>query len=154
VTLQVCKVTDRAFETRKKEKLDNLMISFLMQHYGLAEDPKVCAIAARLESFREKLLPARNKLISHLDREAILAGRSLGGASNEDWNEFWRDLQEIVCIIHEKAVGTPFYLNDVGRLSDVDDLLKALKHAQCFDQAVHEADAVLTHKLVDMALKD
>ena len=72
-------------------------------------------------------MPARNKLISHSDRDAILAGQALGGAPQDEWDEFWFNLQDVVCIIYEKVFGTSFYINGVA-LSDADGLLKALKH--------------------------
>ena len=42
------------------------------------------------------LLPARNKLISHSDRQTILAGQPLGGAPQTASDEFWLDLQSVV----------------------------------------------------------
>src|SRR5262249_42720762 len=50
----------------------------------------------------------------------------LGVAPDEDWNQFWLDLQDFVCIVHRKVIGLPFYLNGVAR-SDAGDLLKALR---------------------------
>jgi hypothetical protein len=50
---------------------------------------------------------------------------------------------------HEVVVGTPFQITDVGMLSDADELLKALKHAERFKQLAHEGVARLTHKCAD-----
>ena len=74
--LQVCKITDAARDFRKN---DNHTIAFLLQHYDFSGDPattqRLAQLDARLQAFRQKLLPARNKFISHSDRDAILAGR-------------------------------------------------------------------------------
>jgi hypothetical protein len=152
VILQACKITDPAQDGRKN---DNHTVAFLLAHYNLSADPvtgKLLAVLnAKLQAFREKILPARHKLISHFDRNAILAGHALGAASDAEWNEFWRDLEEFVCIIHEKVLGSPFNIRDVGMLSDADGLLRALKHAACFDELLK--DPALTQRCVDMALR-
>jgi len=54
-----------------------------------------------------------------------MTGEALGSATDDEWDQFWLDLQEIVCIIHEKIVGEPSYINGVAMLSDANGLLKA-----------------------------
>src|SRR5262249_21120047 len=70
---------------------------------------------------------ARNKLISHLDRDSILAGHLLGAATDQEWGQFWLDLQDFIYIVHRKVIGSSFYLNGEAGRSDAGDLLKALK---------------------------
>jgi len=70
IILQVCKITDPAQDYRNN---DNHTIAFLLQHYDFSDDPpttlkRLEELRADMQAFREKLLPARNKLISHLDR--------------------------------------------------------------------------------------
>jgi hypothetical protein len=89
-------------------------------------------------------------LISHADRGARLAGNPLGGVAEGDWNQFWLDLQDFVCLIHLKVLGGPFYLNAVAGLTDAHGLLKALKHAECFDEL--SSDPSLTQRCADLAL--
>ncbi len=122
--LQVCKITDPAKH--------NLTIAFLLQHYDFSGEPttlrRLNELHEKLRAFRAKLLPARNKFISHSDRAAIMAGFALGVATENEWDEFWLNLQDIVCILHEKVVGGPaFYINGVAMLSDAHGLLKALR---------------------------
>jgi hypothetical protein len=149
--LQVCKITDPAKAVRKH---DNHTVAFLLEHYDFASDPaaqrRLELLADQLHAFRKQVEAARNKFISHSDRTAILAGVVLGAAPQAAWDGFWRDLQEFVSIIHEKVVGTPFTITDVGMASDADGLLKALKHAACFDELM--ADCALAHRCVDLAL--
>lgn len=151
--LQVCKITDKAQDFRKN---DNHTIAFLLQHYDFSADPatmqRLAQLDDRLQAFRQKLLPARNKLISHSDRDAILAGQALGGAPQSEWDEFWLNLQDIVCIIYEKVFDKPFYINGVAMLSDADGLLKALKHGACFDQLLDGSDPTLIRRCADLAL--
>ena len=53
---------------------------------------KACAL--RMDTFRKKVVIARNQLIGHLDRKAVLAGVPLGAADEGEWNQFWLDLQD------------------------------------------------------------
>jgi hypothetical protein len=63
VILQVCKITDPAQDIRNN---DNHTIAFLLQHYDFSDDPPILKrlndLRADMQAFREKLLPARNKL--------------------------------------------------------------------------------------------
>jgi len=57
----------------------------------------------RMLTLREKILPARNKLAAHADRDAIRAGKPLGAASFAQWDEFWSALASFVRLINEKT---------------------------------------------------
>jgi AbiU2 len=125
--LQVCKITDPQVDFSNNK---NLTVDFLIRHYDFSEDletmQELTALNERLQAFRKRLKPARNKLISHLDRAAIRSGIVLGGVPENEWDEFWINLQDVVCIIYNKVFGTPFYINGVLTLSDAHGLLKAL----------------------------
>jgi hypothetical protein len=135
VILQVCKITDSAHDIRNN---DNHTIAFLLKHYDFSSNPatstRLKELSASMRAFRKKLLSARNKLISHLDRDAILAGRPLGAATDEEWSQFWLDLQDFICIVHRKVTGSSFYLNGVAVRSDSGDLLKALRRPVRYPQ--------------------
>jgi len=128
VILQVCKITDPAHDVYKN---DNHTIAFLLEHYDFSSDPSISKrltdLHASMRAFRDKLLSARNKLISHLDRDSILAGHPLGAATDQEWGQFWLDLQDFIYIVHRKVIGSSFYLNGEAGRSDAGDLLKALK---------------------------
>jgi hypothetical protein len=130
IILQICKITDPARDFRSNE---NHTIAFFLEHYDFSSNPsafqRLRELDGRLQVFRQRLLPARNKLISHSDRTAILAGKPLGDALPDEWQQFWLDLQETICLIHKVVAGEPFHLNDVSMLSDADGLLKALQLA-------------------------
>jgi hypothetical protein len=149
VILQVCKITDPAQDFRKN---DNHTVAFLLQHYDLSSDPAVeqrlKLLADQLHCFRKQIEPARNKFISHADRSAILAGVALGAVPPGAWQGFWRDLEEFLSIIFEKVVGETFRITEVGMASDADGLLRALKHAECFDELM--VDRTLTRRCVDL----
>jgi HEPN superfamily AbiU2-like protein len=128
VILQACKITDPAHDSRGN---DNHSIAFLLEHYDFSSDPLILKrleeLQTRLEAFGKKLVAARNKLIAHLDRAAIVAARPLGAATDDEWNQFWLDLQDFIYIVHREVTGSSFHLNGVAGLSDAGDLLKALR---------------------------
>ena len=151
--LQTCKLTDPEFAVGKTRR--NLSVAFLMANADFSASPrdlaKLTKIAARMDAFRERILPARNKLISHLDLDAALGRKSLGGASNAAWLRFWLDLQDFLAIMGERYVDAraTFYLNGVGEMSDADEVLEALKRNTYF-RAVLD-DETLTHKVDEIA---
>jgi hypothetical protein len=106
----------------------NLTVQFLIRNADFSAAPrdlaKLTKITARIDTFRKRILPARNKLISHLDLNATLGRKSLGGASITAWRRFWLDLQDFVTVMYKRYVDArvPFFLNGVGMMSDADQL--------------------------------
>jgi hypothetical protein len=125
IILQVCRITDPAKDARGNE---NLTIDFLLQHFvgEPAIKRQLDELNNKLQAFRLRILPARNKLISHLDREAIRSGAPLGGVPDSEWNEFWSNLQGLVYIIYDKVVGEPPPYINAAAQSDADGLLNSL----------------------------
>ncbi len=152
--LQVCKITDPARDFKKNE---NHTLALMLEHCDLSSDPQTAAQFGRLydniQAFSGKLRLARNKLISHSDRLSILASQTLGAATPQEWDQFWLDLQDALCILRQKILGgSPFYLNGVAMLTDADGLLKALRHGAYFDQLLHDSDPVIAAKCIKLAL--
>ena len=149
--LQICKLTDPEATVGKR----NLTVQFLIKNADFSSSPrelaKLTKIAARMDAFRKRILPARNKFISHLDLDAALGRKALGGASIAAWRRFWLDLQDFVTIMHKRYVDarTPFYLNGVGMVSDADQFLKALKESSYFHAALK--DTTIAGRLLDIA---
>jgi hypothetical protein len=55
-----------------------------------------------LENFGKKLRPARDKIISHLDRRTIHDGKPLGGAEPQEWARYWSNLEQFVEILYQR----------------------------------------------------
>ena len=150
VILQVCKITDPP----KFGANENETVSFLIEHYDFSGEPeslqRLNELWKELSAFRVKVLPARNKLISHADREASRVGTPLGQASDEEWANFWMQLQEIVTIIHEKVIGQPFSLFS-GIMSDADGLLQALEYSTLFQALLRDDDPAIAKRCVALA---
>jgi hypothetical protein len=148
--LQICKLTDPEITMGKR----NLTIQYLIKNSDFSASPRDLArltkIAARIDKFRKRILPARNKLISHLDLDAALGRKALGGASIAAWQKFWLDLQDFVTIMYRRYVDAraPFYLNGVGMMSDADQLVKALKESTYFHTLLDDKN--LTREVADV----
>lgn len=138
--LQICKLSDHEVTMGRR----NLTIEFLMNNSDFSASPRELAklekIASRIEAFHKRILPARNRLISHLDLEAALGRKSLGVAPRAAWQRFWLDLQDFASIFYKRYVDSksPFYLNAVSRMSDADQLIKAVKESAYFRALLHD----------------
>lgn len=136
----ICRLTDNAQTGNKK----NLTVSFLIEHSDFSSAPdkldKLRALSVSIHGFRELIVEARNKFISHLDLEAARLGEPRGAASMEKWWKFWIDLQDFLDIMHTHHVRADhhFYLNGIGKMSDADSLLGALRNAQLFYTALSD----------------
>ena len=150
--LQICKLTDPEITMGGKR---NLTIPFLVNNADFAATPRDMAklkkIAERIDKFRKRIVPARNKLISHLDLDAALRRKSLGGASVAAWRKFWLDLQDLVAILYKRYVDArvPFYLNGVAMMSDADQLVRAIKESTYFQILLDDRN--LTRRVSDVA---
>jgi putative transcriptional regulator len=128
IRLQVCKLTDPAADGRGNE---NLTVNFMMVNADFSTDPagadELRSRAEKIEQFRARLKPARDKFISHLDRKSILDGRPLGGASTTSWNAFWHDLQVFVKLLWSRYIGgDPMYICANAGPPDAAVLIQAL----------------------------
>ena len=132
--LQICKITDPE-ESRGRP---NLTVSFLVKNSDFFGAPlelgRVKQLSARLHAFRDKIVPARNKMIGHIDRDFALRGKPLGAAPMSDWNWFWLDLQDLLHIMDKRYVdpNSRFFLNGVAQPSDAENLVKALQESLLF----------------------
>jgi hypothetical protein len=138
LVLQICKLTDPEIQSGRK----NLTLDYLVENADFsaapAEQGSAQALRDRINGFRAQILPARNKLISHLDRDSVMAGNALGGASEAAWSQFWTDLDELLHLLHSRFVdpGGHFHLNDIAMISDADSAVKALKESTYFHLAL------------------
>jgi AbiU2 len=148
LVLHICRLTDNAETMGRK----NLTVKFLIEHFDFsnAQDTveKLKKITTDIDVFRELILPARNRFISHLDVEAVWLGDPLGAASTDKWMQFWRDLQDFLDLMHRHHIDPDgrFYLSGMGNMSDADSLLTALRNAKFF-QAVMSNTEIATRAI-------
>lgn len=133
----------------------NLTIAYMVNNADFSAAPvefvQAEALRDRIRQFRAKMLPARNKLISHLDLDSVMAGVPLGAADDAMWRQFWDDLDKLLDILNKRFASPPgtFHLNEVGMISDADSAVKALRESTFF-QAALGANG-LTGVLADIA---
>jgi hypothetical protein len=148
LVLHICRLTDNAQTMGRK----NLTVKFLIEHSDFSAAPatlgKLQQISANIHSFRELILPARNRFISHVDLEAVRINDPLGAASAHKWSQFWIDLQDFLSLMYRHHIDrdSHFYLNAVGTMSDADSLITALRNAKLF-LAVMDDQEITTRAL-------
>ena len=130
VVLEVCKLGDPARDFRGNE---NLSIDYFVSYSDFSTSPTqfdhLKYRATNLRSFIAKLKPARDKLLSHWDRNAVLSGiTGLGSADLDQWTDFWLDLQAFVALLCERYLGQRLYFCG-GSNSDADGLVQILRQS-------------------------
>lgn len=123
--LQFCKLTDQATSCGR----DNLTIKYLnnqLESAGLLTSD-IIAFSSQIEKYRKILSNGRNRLVSHLDKETVLAKRIEGAHQPENVHNFFHSLQ-LYCDAVGNALGSgplDFYCSPEA--GDVIDLIRKLK---------------------------
>jgi hypothetical protein len=156
VILQVCKITDPAKDIRGSE---NHTTGFFAATADFLSEPdkgrRLSDLHATMQKLREKLKPARDKVISHLDRNAVLTKTNMGAATNDEWAQFWHALDEFVAILYEKYVSSPpMHLLSVSRITDTLDFKRALRDGMHFNRLINGDDKYISRKCLELALED
>jgi hypothetical protein len=148
--IAACRVTDAANDSRKNE---NFTVEMFVNSFSSepATFKQLDELHQRMQKLRAKILPARNKLAAHADRDAIRAGTPLGQASFEDWEDFWSALQDFVRMLNEKMIGKPFEIDAGGVLGEADSLLKALRQSQHFEKLLEGDDQAVADACLKLA---
>ena len=142
LVLHICRLTDEAQTMGRK----NLTVKFLIEHSEWSSAPDTLAklkpISDSIHRFRKRVLPARKWFIAHLDLSAVRLDQPLGAASNDEWKQFWLDLQDFVQLMfrHHVDPNSLFHLNGIGCMSDADRLLTALRNAKLFDAVLNDQE--------------
>jgi hypothetical protein len=128
IVLQACKITDPArFRGR-----DNLTVETLN---NALEDAQLLTEEIREHSqgvvrYREFLTEARNRLISHLDTEAVLDGGTLGEHDKEEVSSFFDSLQAYCDAVGNVVEVGPLDFRCSPGKGDVLDLISALRREE------------------------
>ena len=128
VILQVCKLTDRA-ETNGHANLSVEGMNADLCRYGLMTD-EIRGHASELLRYREIVKDSRNKIISHLDRKAILDGLPIGEHSAEEVSCFFENLQKYADAVGIGVGVGPSDFQSARGKGDVLDLIMTLKRAR------------------------
>jgi hypothetical protein len=141
---RICRLTDNTQTIDRK----NLTVKFLLEHTDFSAAPatldKLRALRNSIHGFRNQIVEARNRFISHLDLEAVRLDKALGAAPDAEWFQFWLDLQDFLDLLLRHHGANPhFYLNAIGNMSDADSLLTALRNAKLFHSVMEDHEITL-----------
>jgi hypothetical protein len=118
VILQVCELSDPWRDHRGNK---NLSIRFFVVHAEFS-DPlakrELERLAEKLEAFAKKLKPARDKIISHFDRETTHRGKRLGGAAVEEWARYWVNLEQFVELLYQAYFNITLHIRAAAATTD------------------------------------
>lgn len=122
--LIVCRITDPS----NTKGDDNLTVKYLVEgltQHGLISS-EITQIACSLDSYRMLVNDARNKLVTHADRDSYLQGNVLGGSSEEAIEQFLLNLQQFNNLVGEAVGEGPLDYQATSCSGDVYDLLQVL----------------------------
>lgn len=126
--LEVCKLTDPAGTAKRNENLSTEFLMTSIQDQGVLDRLK--PVSDRLQEFRKKVKPARDKLASHMDLATTRRSEAVGAVDNESWNNFWLDLDNFVYILSCQYLNEAVHINAVSNQSDIPALIAALRASQ------------------------
>jgi hypothetical protein len=103
---QIAKLHDRGSQS--------LTVDYIVRS-GKWDEPtraKLDALAANLRVLADMIRPARDKVLAHSDRKAVLDGGVLGEFPPDADVEYFRSLQELVNVVHDATIGGEFPFDD------------------------------------------
>lgn len=136
--LECAKITDPA-ATRNHENftVDHLVQKIVWPDGDTLKELKKLQKTA--EDFRRYIKPARDKLLAHLDRGAVLSRTALGGFPEGEDEKFFDALQRICNIACKACSGEIYGEMSPVKAGDVIDLRKTLEQALAFRDALSES---------------
>jgi hypothetical protein len=96
ILLKICAITDPPASHRKD---NNITVKYILNLIGPEDSKKLGLdeLSEKIHSIRDCIVPARNKIIAHLDKDAFLSSQKRWGEfSDDDEESFWNNLQEFV----------------------------------------------------------
>ena len=78
-------------------------------------DAQLREISKNMNGFVSYIRPARNKLLSHKDKNTILSSRTLGSFDQGADESYFKNLAEFANLAHQYVVGEPFLFDDLTK---------------------------------------
>jgi hypothetical protein len=129
--LVVCRLTDPA-QTGKRENLTAKNLLESLSKLGLLTD-EIQAEAAELQKYRDLLNDARNRVVSHADKETFLNPALLGAHSESQISGFLKHLQIFNDLVGQALGEGPLDFCGTSAPGDVYDLLHALRNVHQYE---------------------
>ena len=130
--LQVCKIMDPASTKRRNSVLENITIKLIDQQLEACgvSNKEIRELSLQLLEYGEKIKPARDKRITHFDREHQINCLTLGETTEEELLNFLRNIQQYCDEVGNSIGVGPLDFSGSGCKGDVLDLLKNLRRVQ------------------------
>lgn len=120
------KISDPERSARRENPTTESFVSNFDFPSAPRDERKLAFLHGRIREFREKILAYRPQRMSCPDRAAAPGDRPLGAATNQEWNQFWLNLQDFVEIIHRRYINPSGQFRLNGLASDTHSLIIAL----------------------------
>jgi hypothetical protein len=127
--LQACKIMDPASTKRNNEIFKNITLKLIneqLKSEGLYNQ-KIENASARIKSYGDKIISARNKRLAHYDRDHQINNTILGETTAAELHQFLSDIQEYCNEVGIMIGLCPLDFNCSGCRGDVFDFLKFLR---------------------------
>jgi hypothetical protein len=125
--LIVCRITDPAQTSRRDNLTVKQLLKQLEQLGALTVD--IESAATELQKYRDVLNDARNRAVSHADKDTFLNPKLLGAHSAADVQSFLLHLQLFNDLVGEALGEGPLDFSSAASAGDALDLLQVLKSA-------------------------
>lgn len=149
--IQICKLTDPAKTMGKP----NLTTNYLIEHLPWPRDIKteLESISEKLMKFRNYIIEARHKILSHNDLIATVDRSTLGAFPEGEEKEFWNNLQDFVNNIYSYFFGSIYPIESITE-AGVDELIESLKKAIDYDAYFEDKQSEKFHRRTQMKYTD
>lgn len=107
----------------------NLSIDYMIE-YGKWDTPtknQLQELRSRLSAFAELVRDARNKILSHNDREVLLDSKELGGFKPGEDESYFKTLHQFASLVRKAALDEPFVYDDLVK-NDVSSFMNTFLH--------------------------
>ncbi len=125
----ICRLTDK----EKGGNNENVTIQSLdsgLCKIGLMTE-EIKNLSNKLHCYRELIVPARNKIIAHSDKQVALENCSLGQHTEEEMRRFFSNLQKYMDIVGSSIGVGPCDFSVPDPDGDATDLILALRNTNC-----------------------
>ncbi len=126
--LQACKITD-APEFNGRQNLTVHAMNASLDDAGLLSE-EIRTHANGVLRYRRFLTKARNRLIAHLDKRAVLSGQPMGGHDTKEVSAFFEALQEYCDSVGRRIGEGPLDFRTNAGPGDALDLVRVLRKAK------------------------
>jgi AbiU2 len=131
--LQIAKLHDPAI----MQGHITLGVEYMVRYGGWdkSTETELQTLQVQLNELAMKIRPARHKILSQNDLEAILSGATLGEFPDGEDNKYFKTLQEFMDVIHTNIIGEALPFSEDARITK--EFLWFFREEACKDQPIH-----------------